>query len=62
MFAFHSLVNAKVAFSATIIKSHDVFTGPHTPSTSNILIFNSVFTNIGNAYNNKTGKLTNDRI
>lgn len=55
MFTFHSLVNAKVAFSATIIESRDVFTGPKTASTSSILIFNRVFTNIGNAYNSKTG-------
>lgn len=51
-------VNAKVAFSATIIESPDVFTGPKTASTSSILIFNRVFTNIGNAYNSKTGYFT----
>ncbi|XP_044197625.1 uncharacterized protein At4g38062-like [Thunnus albacares] len=51
-------VNAKVAFSATIIESRDVFTGPKTASTSSILIFNRVFTNIGNAYNSKTGCFT----
>nr|QJW70305.1 cerebellin 11 [Dicentrarchus labrax] len=49
-------VNAKVAFSATITASHDVFTGPAV--TKNILIFNKVFTNIGNAYNSKTGLFT----
>ncbi|XP_062300404.1 uncharacterized protein LOC134005495 [Scomber scombrus] len=51
-------VNAKVAFSATIIESKDVFTGPRTAGTSKILIFNKVFTNIGNAYNCKTGLFT----
>ncbi|XP_074480751.1 cerebellin 11 [Sebastes fasciatus] len=51
-------VNAKVAFSATIIESHDVVTGPNTGNTSIILIFNRVFTNIGNAYNSKTGIFT----
>ncbi|XP_037614129.1 kinesin-like protein KIN-12E [Sebastes umbrosus] len=51
-------VNAKVAFSATIIESHDVVTGPITGNTSIILIFNRVFTNIGNAYNSKTGIFT----
>ncbi|KAM7366439.1 hypothetical protein PAMP_015877 [Pampus punctatissimus] len=51
-------VNAKVAFSATITESLGVFTGPKTASTSDILIFNRVFTNIGNAYNSKTGLFT----
>ncbi|KAK9518139.1 hypothetical protein VZT92_023456 [Zoarces viviparus] len=51
-------VNAKVAFSATIIESNDVFTGPGTNSTNNILIYNRVFTNIGFAYNSKTGIFT----
>ncbi|XP_053199102.1 hyaluronan mediated motility receptor-like [Scomber japonicus] len=53
-------VNAKVAFSATIIESKDVFTGPQT-GISKILIFNKVFTNIGNAYNSKTGLFTAPR-
>ncbi|XP_071315257.1 paramyosin-like [Trachinotus anak] len=51
-------VNAKVAFSASIIESKGVFTGPKTAGTSNILIFNRVFTNVGNAYNSKTGVFT----
>ncbi|GAA6222720.1 CAP-Gly domain-containing linker protein 1-like [Lates japonicus] len=51
-------VNTKVAFSATIIESKDVFTGPKTATTSSTLIFNKVFTNIGNAYNSKTGVFT----
>lgn len=51
--AFLSLVNSKVAFSATIIESNGVFTGP--ASNSNLLIFDRVFTNIGNAYNSETG-------
>ncbi|XP_049923740.1 uncharacterized protein LOC126404512 [Epinephelus moara] len=51
-------VNAKVAFSATVIESHDAFTGPYTAGTSRILIFNRVFTNIGNAYNGTTGIFT----
>lgn len=54
-FALLSLVNTKVAFSATIIESKDVFTGPKTATTSSTLIFNKVFTNVGNAYNSKTG-------
>ncbi|KAI3375696.1 hypothetical protein L3Q82_004002 [Scortum barcoo] len=49
-------VNTKVAFSATVIESNGVFTGPAT--THNILIFNQVFSNIGNAYNSKTGIFT----
>lgn len=53
MFTLLSLVNAKVAFSATVIASHGVFTGP--ANTRNLLIFDKVFTNIGNAYNSKTG-------
>lgn len=54
IFTFLSLVNAKVAFSATVIASHDVFTGPAI--TRNCpLIFDRVFTNIGNAYNSETG-------
>ena len=55
LFTLHSSVNAKVAFSATVIESKDVFTGPQPASISKILIFNKVFTNIGNAYNSKTG-------
>ncbi|XP_075967261.1 uncharacterized protein LOC142970726 [Anarhichas minor] len=51
-------VNTKVAFSATIIESNDVFTGPGTNSTNNILIYNRVFTNIGFDYNSKTGIFT----
>ncbi|KAM6919938.1 uncharacterized protein PEZ65_011977 [Lycodopsis pacificus] len=51
-------VNAKVAFSATIIESNDTFTGPGTNSTDNILIYNRVFTNVGFAYNCKTGIFT----
>ncbi|XP_075960165.1 uncharacterized protein LOC142963293 [Anarhichas minor] len=54
-------VNAKVAFSATIMESNDVFTGPSTNgtnSTNNILIYNRVFTNVGFAYNCKTGIFT----
>ncbi|XP_063324471.1 uncharacterized protein LOC134623221 [Pelmatolapia mariae] len=47
-----------VAFSATNMESPGVFTGPTTSNTSNILIFNQVFTNIGDAYNNKTGIFT----
>uniref|UniRef100_A0A4W6EJJ6 C1q domain-containing protein n=1 Tax=Lates calcarifer TaxID=8187 RepID=A0A4W6EJJ6_LATCA len=57
-FALLSLVNTKVAFSATIIESKDVFTGPKTATTSSTLIFNKVFTNVGNAYNSKTGVFT----
>ncbi|XP_035530863.1 filament-like plant protein 1 [Morone saxatilis] len=49
-------VSAKVAFSATITASPNVFTGP--ANTRNILIFNKVLTNIGNAYNSKTGLFT----
>ncbi|XP_031698340.1 multimerin-2-like [Anarrhichthys ocellatus] len=51
-------VNAKVAFSATIIESNDTFTGPGTNGTTNILIYNRVFTNVGFAYNCKTGIFT----
>ncbi|KAK9541078.1 hypothetical protein VZT92_001151 [Zoarces viviparus] len=51
-------VNAKVAFSATIIESNDAFTGPGTNGTNNILIYNRVFTNVGFAYNCKTGIFT----
>ncbi|XP_031718769.1 multimerin-2-like [Anarrhichthys ocellatus] len=51
-------VNAKVAFSATIMESNDVFTGPGTNGTNNILIYNRVFTNVGFAYNCKTGIFT----
>ena len=47
---------ARVAFSATLVESPDVFTGPAT-STNSTLIFGQVFTNIGNAYNNDTGVL-----
>ncbi|XP_070849875.1 tropomyosin-like [Chaetodon trifascialis] len=50
-------VNPKVAFSAMIAKSPHVFTGPASTS-SNILIFNRVLTNIGNAYNCSTGIFT----
>ncbi|XP_054914625.1 uncharacterized protein LOC129378340 [Poeciliopsis prolifica] len=48
----------KVAFSATIIESVDSFTGPHVPGTSNVLKFDRVFTNVGNAYNKQTGVFT----
>ncbi|XP_075955729.1 uncharacterized protein LOC142957662 [Anarhichas minor] len=51
-------VNAKVAFSATIIESNDTFTGPSINSTNTILIYNRVFTNVGFAYNCKTGIFT----
>ncbi|XP_028261638.1 uncharacterized protein LOC114435882 isoform X2 [Parambassis ranga] len=47
----------KVAFSASIIEGPGVFTGPKTGSSST-LIFNNVFTNIGNAYNSQTGIFT----
>ncbi|KAM8746503.1 uncharacterized protein AB9X84_014729 [Acanthopagrus schlegelii] len=49
--------NAKVAFSATIIESTHVFTGPGS-SHKKTLIFNRVLTNIGKAYNSKTGIFT----
>ncbi len=52
---FPFLVNAKVAFSATVIESPDVFTGP--ADAQKILIFDRVFTNIGNAYSSKSGML-----
>lgn len=48
--------NTKVAFSARITASADVFTGPAT--THNTLIFNKLFTNVGNAYNCSTGIFT----
>ncbi|XP_014881884.1 complement C1q-like protein 4 [Poecilia latipinna] len=51
-------VQKNVAFSATIIESADSFTGPYSPGTSNILKFDRVFTNFGNAYNKKTGVFT----
>ncbi|KAG8005978.1 Complement C1q-like protein 4 [Nibea albiflora] len=50
-------VNAKVAFSATLTQSSGVFTGPATSSKKN-LIFNRVLTNVGGAYNHKTGIFT----
>ncbi|XP_041820805.1 ELKS/Rab6-interacting/CAST family member 1-like isoform X2 [Chelmon rostratus] len=49
-------VNAKVAFSATIVESPGVFTGPAT--TNNILIFDRALTNTGNAYDCSTGIFT----
>ncbi|XP_073331689.1 uncharacterized protein [Pagrus major] len=52
--------NAKVAFSATITASNNVFTGPGS-SHRRTLIFNRVFTNIGKAYNSKTGIFTAPR-
>ena len=55
MFAFLNLVTKKVAFSASIVTSANVFTGPRTAATSSVLIFDKIFTNIGNAYNRKTG-------
>ncbi|KAK9524930.1 hypothetical protein VZT92_017287 [Zoarces viviparus] len=51
-------VKVKVAFSATTLESNDTFTGPGTNSTNNILIYNRVFTNVGFAYNCKTGIFT----
>ncbi|XP_047434275.1 uncharacterized protein LOC125004007 [Mugil cephalus] len=53
-----SQASAKVAFSASVIESPNVFTGPATDISGNILVFNKVFTNIGNAYNSKTGIFT----
>ncbi|XP_059210661.1 uncharacterized protein LOC131989452 [Centropristis striata] len=52
-------VYAKVAFSATATEGRDVFmTGPNHACTSCSVIFNKVFTNIGNAYNKNTGIFT----
>ncbi|MEQ2313640.1 hypothetical protein AMECASPLE_004156 [Ameca splendens] len=51
-------VQKKIAFSATIIESSYSFTGPYSAGTSNTLKFDRVFTNIGNAYNKKTGIFT----
>ncbi|XP_028261666.1 cerebellin-1-like [Parambassis ranga] len=53
-----TLDNNKVAFSASITEGADVFTGPRTDSSPSVLIFNHVFTNIGNAYSNQTGIFT----
>ncbi|XP_072232298.1 uncharacterized protein [Leuresthes tenuis] len=58
MFAFLNLVTKKVAFSASIVTSANVFTGPRTAGTSSVLIFDKVFTNVGSAYNRKTGIFT----
>ncbi|MED6286583.1 hypothetical protein CHARACLAT_007501 [Characodon lateralis] len=51
-------VQKNIAFSATIIESSYSFTGPYSTGTSNALKFDRVFTNIGNAYNKKTGIFT----
>ncbi|CAG5929468.1 unnamed protein product [Menidia menidia] len=48
----------KVAFSARIVSPSHVFTGPRTTYGSKVLIFDRVFTNVGIAYNGKTGIFT----
>ncbi|XP_069015016.1 cerebellin-2-like isoform X1 [Embiotoca jacksoni] len=50
-----SSVSDKVAFSAQIVDGYNMFTGLKTASTVSTLIFNKVFTNVGNAYDSKTG-------
>ncbi|XP_028261639.1 uncharacterized protein LOC114435882 isoform X3 [Parambassis ranga] len=48
----------KVAFSASITEGANIFTGPSRSILSSTLVFNNVFTNIGNAYNSQTGIFT----
>ncbi|XP_050966118.1 cerebellin-2-like isoform X2 [Labeo rohita] len=48
---------AKIAFSATLSASWDsVYFGPHEEATT--LVYENVFTNIGNAYDKNTGIFT----
>ncbi|XP_050966117.1 cerebellin-2-like isoform X1 [Labeo rohita] len=51
------LKRAKIAFSATLSASWDsVYFGPHEEATT--LVYENVFTNIGNAYDKNTGIFT----
>ncbi|XP_031435087.1 complement C1q-like protein 2 [Clupea harengus] len=46
----------KVSFSASLVASGDVITGPFNSATP--LVYKHIFTNIGNAYNPNTGVFT----
>ena len=44
----------RVSFSASLVASGDVITGPFNAATP--LVYKHIFTNIGNAYNPNTGE------